>query len=106
MRLLLDECVPRRIRRDFVGHSVSTVEEAGFKGLKNGQLLSAAAGNYDVLVTVDKNIPFQQNLRASNIAILILAAASNRYQDLRTLAPKALDSLRQIKPGETVRVSQ
>jgi predicted nuclease of predicted toxin-antitoxin system len=104
MRLLLDECVPRRLGRDFVGHTVSTVEEAGFKGLKNGQLLSAAAGNFDVLVTVDKNIPFQQNLRTLNISILILVTASNRYQDLKTLAPKALDALKQIRPGETLRV--
>ena len=104
MRLLLDECVPRRLRRDFAGHIVSTVEEAGFKGLKNGQLLSAAAGSFDVLVTVDKNIPYQQNLHTFNISILILIAASNRYQDLKTLAPKALDSLKRIKPGETVRV--
>jgi predicted nuclease of predicted toxin-antitoxin system len=105
MRLLLDECVPRRLRRDLVGHSVSTVEEAGFKGLKNGQLLGAAAGSHDVLVTVDKNIPFQQNLRVSSVAVLILAARSNRYQDLKMLVPKALDSLGQIKPGETVRIS-
>jgi predicted nuclease of predicted toxin-antitoxin system len=105
MRLLLDECVPRRLRRDFVGHSVSTVEEAGFKGLKNGQLLSAAAGKFDVLVTVDKNIPFQQNLRALNISILILVAKSNRYQDLKSLAPKALDALKQIQSGETLRVT-
>jgi predicted nuclease of predicted toxin-antitoxin system len=104
MRLLLDECVPRRLRRDFVDHTVSTVEEAGFKGLKNGQLLSAAAGNFDVLVTVDKNIPFQQNLRTLDISILILVTVSNRYQDLKALAPKALDALKQIRPGETLRV--
>ena len=105
MRLLLDECVPRRLRRDFAGHTVSTVEEAKFKGLKNGQLLSAAVGNFDVLITVDQNIPFQQNLASFNISILILVAGSNRYQDLKPLAPKALDSLKQIKPGEIARVT-
>jgi predicted nuclease of predicted toxin-antitoxin system len=105
MRLLLDECVPRRLKRDFAGHTVSTVEEAGLKGLKNGQLLSAAAGNFDVLITVDKNIPFQQNLSAYKISILILVAASNRYQALKTLMPKALDALKHIQPGETMRVT-
>jgi predicted nuclease of predicted toxin-antitoxin system len=104
MRLLLDECVPRRLRRDFLGHTVSTVEEAGLKGLKNGQLLSGASGHFDVLVTVDKNIPYQQNLHAFNVSILILVAASNRYQELKALVPKALDSLKQIRPSETIRV--
>jgi predicted nuclease of predicted toxin-antitoxin system len=62
MRLLLDECTPHRLRHDFTGHMVATVDEAGFKGLKNGQLLAAAVGNFDVLVTVDQNLPHQQNL--------------------------------------------
>jgi predicted nuclease of predicted toxin-antitoxin system len=105
MRLLLDECTPRRLRRDFAGHTVSTVEEAGLKGLKNGELLkAAAAANFDALITVDQNIPHQQNISALKIAILILTAKSNRYQDLKLLAPKALGALKQIKPGEAVRV--
>src|SRR5438270_11487410 len=103
MRLLLDERVPRRLRRDLAGHTVSTVEEAGFKGLKNGQLLRAA-GNFDALITVDRNIPFQQNLASFNISILILVAGSNRYRDLKSLVPRVLDSLKRIKPGEIAHV--
>ena len=60
MRLLLDACTPRRLKRDFTGHEVSTVEEAGLKGFKNGDLLRAASGNFDVLITVDQNLLHQQ----------------------------------------------
>jgi hypothetical protein len=56
MRVLLDECVTRYLKRDFSGHEVFTAEEAGFKGLKNGRLLQAMSGNFDVLVTVDQNL--------------------------------------------------
>ena len=62
MKLLFDECVPRPLRREFVGHDVSTIEQAGYKSLKNGALLKAASQDFEVLVTVDKNIEYQQNL--------------------------------------------
>ena len=73
MKLLLDECVTRYLKADFIGHLVSTVEEAGLKGLKNGALLQAANSEFDVLITVDKNIPYQQNLQSLTIAIMILS---------------------------------
>ena len=57
MKLLLDECVTRRLKREFANHEVHTVDEAGFKGLENGDLLKAASGKYEVLVTVDRNLP-------------------------------------------------
>ena len=105
MKLLLDECVTRYVKRDLTGHVVSTVEEAGLKGLKNGALLKSADGVFDVLLTVDKNIPYQQNTTGLKIAILILSANSNTYPALRPLIPKALEALKQIKPGEVVRIS-
>jgi len=104
MRLLLDECTPRRLKREFVGHEATTSQEAGFAGLKNGALLRAADGRFDVLITVDKNIPYQQNLKSLSIAILILIARSNRYEDLRPLLPQALESLESIQPGDVVRI--
>lgn len=70
MKLLLDECVTRLLKRDFIGHDVSTVDEAGFKGLKNGLLLKAAQSQFDVLVTVDKSIRHQQNLQSFQIAVV------------------------------------
>jgi predicted nuclease of predicted toxin-antitoxin system len=102
MNLLLDECTPRRLRRDLVQHIVSTVEQAGVKGLKNGALLKAAAGKFDVLVTVDKSIPDQQNVASLGIAVLILRAKTNKYRDLKPLVPQILTELDQIKPGEVV----
>ena len=74
MKLLLDECVTRHLKRDLAGHEVHTVEEAGFKGLENGDLLKAASSAYEVLITVARNIRYQQNIAALNIAVLILAA--------------------------------
>ncbi|HEX8397910.1 MAG TPA: DUF5615 family PIN-like protein [Pyrinomonadaceae bacterium] len=82
MKLLLDECAPRRLKNYFVGHDVSTIEQAGFKGLKNGNLLRAADGKFDVLITIDKNIEYQQNTAALPLAIVILAATSNRLESL------------------------
>jgi hypothetical protein len=104
MRLLLDECVPRRIKWDFVGHDVFTVEQAGLKGLKNGQLLRAATGHFGALITVDQNITYQQNLESLQISILILVARSNRYESLTPLIPQALEALKQISPGEIVHI--
>jgi predicted nuclease of predicted toxin-antitoxin system len=104
MKLLLDECVPRRIRREFLGHEVFTVEQTGLKGLKNGQLLRAASGTFDVLVTVDQNIAHQQNLSSLPMAILVLIAGSNKYDLLKPLIPQALEALKIIRPGDVVSI--
>lgn len=93
MKLLLDECVPRRLRGEFVGHEAKTAREAGLAGLKNGRLLRAAQNDFDVLVTVDQSTRHQQNLRAFQIGVLILAAKTNKYEDLRPLVPRALEAL-------------
>lgn len=100
MKVLLDECVTRYLKRDFTGHEVLTVEEAGFKGLKNGQLLQAASGQYDVLVTVDQNLQYQQNLKAFAIAVIVLKAKRSTYPLLKPLMPQVLEILEKIKPGE------
>jgi len=110
MKLLLDECMPRRLKRDFINCQVSavqpsplevfTVEDVGLKGLKNGELLQAASGKYDVLITVDKNIPTQQNRLSLQIACLILRAQNNRYETLKELVPKAFAALQKIQPGD------
>ena len=102
MKLLLDECTPSVLKGDLVGHEVSTVDEAGFKGLKNGSLLWAAAGKFDVLITVDKSLPSQQNIAALGLAVLLLRAKSNRYEDLKPLVPQVLAALDQIQPGTII----
>jgi hypothetical protein len=105
MRVLLDECVTRYLKRDFAGHEVFTVEEAGFKGLKNGRLLEAMLGHFDVLVTVDQNLQHQQNLSAYALAIVVLKARRSTYQMLKPLVPELLERLETVKPGEVVVVS-
>ena len=77
MRVLLDECVPRPLKKEFSGHDVKTASEAGLAGLKNGQLLKAAEGNFDALITVDKSIPYQQNVKSFQLAVLVLIAKRN-----------------------------
>lgn len=72
MKVLLDECVTRYLKPDFTGHEILTVEEAGFKGLRNGRLLEAASVQHDVLVTVDQNLQYQQNLKTLAIAVIVL----------------------------------
>ena len=103
--MLLDECVTRYLKRDLTGHEAHTIEEAGFKGLKNGRLLQAASGRYDALVTVDQNLQYQQNLNTVSLAVIVLRAPRSTYPMLKPLMPKVLEALEQIKPGELVVVS-
>jgi len=104
MKLLLDECVTRRLKRDLISHEAKTVAEAGFGGLKNGALLSAASADFDVLITVDRNLPFQQNISRLQIAVVILMSQGITYPDLKPLVPDLLASLESIKPGEVLNV--
>ncbi len=105
MKVLLDECVTHYLKRDFAAHEVLTVAEAGFKGLKNGRLLQAASGQYDVLVTVDQNLQYQQNLKTLAVAVVVLKAKRSTYPMLKPLMPQVLEILEKIKPGEIVVVS-
>lgn len=104
MRLLLDECVPKRLRRELPGHEVRTVHDAGWAGVRNGALLRAASGAFDVLLTVDQGVKHQQNLAGLRIAVLIMVAASNDIDDLRPLIPAVLDALRTMQVGEIRKV--
>ncbi len=106
MRLLLDECVPHKLNSFFIaaGHHCETVREAGWEGMKNGELLSQAEFRFEVLITVDKNLRYQQNLKNRVISILIIRAQSNDIDDLRLLVPSALTSLKSIKPGQMIEI--
>ncbi len=100
MRVLLDECVDRRLAGDIQGHDVKTVPQAGWAALKNGELLGRAQPEFDVFVTVDRNLPFQQDLSRFSIAVIVLRAPSNRVTDLRSLIPQLLTALPVAKHGE------
>jgi len=104
MKLLLDECVTRYVKSDFVGHDVFTVDDAGFKGLQNGDLLRAASDKFDAIITVDRKLPREQEVATFKLAILVLISRSNRYEDLKPLIPRALDALRIVKAGEVVEI--
>jgi hypothetical protein len=105
MRLLLDESVPRRLRRSLSGHEVRTVLEAGWSGIKNGKLLALAATDFDAFIAVDKNLPFQQNLAALPVAIVVLDAFSNELPVLLPLVPELLKQLSSLQPRTYVRVA-
>ena len=104
MRLLLDESVPRRLRRSLPTHAVRTVIEMGWEGIKNGDLLVRAAVEFDALVTVDKNLQYQQNLDALPIAVIVLYARSNELPYLIPLVPKLEDVLADLQPRSLVRI--
>lgn len=106
MRLLIDECLPRTLKflLAAAGHKCETVHDAGLSGKENGELLAFADSKFDVFITVDKNIRYQQNISGRDIAVLIIRAASNDIDDIRPVIPRALAALEGIKPGQFLEV--
>ena len=105
MKLLLDECVDRRLARELTDHEVKTVAQMGWSGIKDGQLLILAAAEFDVFITVDRNLSFEQNLPKFDIAVIVLQALSNRLVDLKPLAPKILSILEDAVKGQATIVT-
>ena len=99
MRVLLDECVPRALRMELAGHDVKTVAPAGWAGVKNGELLKLAATQFDLLLTVDGSLEYQQNFTGLALAVLVIHARSNDVAVLRPLMPAVLAALSSSKPG-------
>ena len=102
MRILLDEDLPRRLAAMLVGHEVSTVQRRGWAGIKNGELLGLAAAEFDVFLTMDGNLEFQQNLATLPIAVLVVEGVSNRMEHLVPLVPGILKELSEI-PSKSLR---
>ena len=105
MRILLDESLPRKLAQELSGHEVQTVQKQGWAGLKNGELLRRANAEFDVLVTGDQNLEYQQNLAKVSIAVVVLVAENNRIETLRPLVPNLIGVLTTIRPGQLIRVS-
>ncbi len=105
MKLLLDECIDRRLAREFVGCDVKTVPQMGWAGIKNGQLLALAEEEFDIFITVDRNLSFQQNLPQFNIAVVVLQASSNRLADMKPVVPNILAILATVTKGQATVVS-
>lgn len=104
MRILLDECVPRRFRRELPEHEVRTVPEMGWASFQNGALLAAASGRFDVLVTTDQRLSYQHGISTLAIAVVVLVARRNKLEFLLPLVPELRKVLEEVKPGEVRRV--
>ena len=104
MRVLLDESLPHDLVPLLVGHQVETVQGRGWAGTRNGALLALAVAEFDAFVTADRNIPYQQNLAAVDLRVIVLAAPRNRIEDIRPLLPKLLEAIDAAKPREATLV--
>jgi hypothetical protein len=107
MKVLLDECIPRKFKNALPDHECQTVPEAGFAGQKNGVLLSLAeTAGFDLFLTMDKGLQYQQNLAGRSIAVLIIRAKSNRLEDLLPHLEACRSIMNSIQPDEVIRVGE
>ena len=104
MRVLLDECLPRKLKHD-PGHEVVTVPEAGWAGRNNGELIQLASGRFDVLVTIDAGMTSIQSVSGLALAVITLKASSNRIEALHPLIGRLRDALGQVSPGQLMRIA-
>ena len=104
MRVLLDECVPRTLREQLPGHEVKTVAESGWAGVKNGELLLLAAKRLDVVLTVDRNLEYQQSFVGAEVAVVVIHAPSNDIAALQPLMPKVLEAIPKAPRGKVTNV--
>ena len=106
MKILIDECLPAGPKGTLtaLGHACQTVRKAGFGSKKNGELLTLAEGQWDVLLTNDRNLKYRQNMTGRSVSILILHAKTNRMKDLLPLMSACSEALLSIKPGQVVEV--
>jgi len=102
MRILLDECLPRKLKLDLPNHFVQTVPEAGWAGKQNGDLLRLAEKSFDVLLTNDQNMEHQQHLKQFDLAYIVLVASTNDIDDLRPLMPVARAALASVSTGDII----
>lgn len=104
MKILLDECLDWRLRHELPGHEVKTVQEMGWAGIQNGRLLALAQTGFQVFITGDRNLSFQQDLPRFDIAVVVLKAASIRLVHTQPLMSKVAAVLPSLKPGQVVTV--
>lgn len=106
MKVLLDECVDTRLAAHLVAFDTRTVHDQGWSGVTNGKLLALAQTDFDVFVTVDRNLAFQQNLPKFSIAVVLLHARSNRVGELAALVPDLIAAIPNAKRGVVTHVGQ
>jgi hypothetical protein len=103
MRILIDECLPRKLKRELVAHEVSTVQEMGWSGVKNGALLRLMSGQFEVFVTIDGNLAYQQNMSAVDIIVIVLKAPNNKIESLLPLMSDVQKALNTLQAGDIAR---
>ena len=107
MRVLLDEQLPGHLTGEISGHAVSTVQQCGWAGLKNDEILRVSAdAGFEVFFAADRNLQFQQNLSQSRLGIILIVAPSNALEDLRPLLLDLLAAIRRIRAGQLQRVER
>jgi hypothetical protein len=104
VRVILDECLPRRLGLELNGHLVSTVSIEGWAGISNGKLLQSIQGNFDAFITIDKNLPAQQKVAELSFGVVVLRSRTNKLEDLKPLVPLILAALELIRPGQVALV--
>lgn len=106
MKILFDHCVARPLRKELPRHEIKTTREMGWEGLKNGRLLEKAEEvGFEVLLTVDQNIRYQQNLKGRSIAVVVMVAGGITVEDLRPLIPTVEQTLLSVQPGRLYEVT-
>ena len=101
MRVLLDESLPRRLAQHLPGVEADSVFDKGWSGLNNGALLAAAENEYDAFPTADQSLPSQQHLPRFHLSVVVLAARTNRLEDLIPLLPRVLEECQRLGVGES-----
>jgi hypothetical protein len=104
MRVLLDECVNPRVRDAFSAHEVRTVDEMGWGGITNGKLLALAQSSFDVFVTADQNLEYQQNLAKLGLGIVVVAVPDNDIRYFKPIFVELLKAVESVRPGEVVHI--
>jgi predicted nuclease of predicted toxin-antitoxin system len=103
MKVLLDECVPKGVKHMLIGHETVTVQDLGWAGIRNGNLLAAAeSGDFDVLITCDKNLPYQQRLSGRSVSVVQLP--TNRLSVLKRISDKILETVNSAVKGSFYRI--
>ncbi len=104
MKLILDECLPRRLLRDLSDHSATTVPRQGWAGITNGALLEHIEPEFDVFLTMDSNIVYQQNTDQLQVCLIVLHGPNSRYETLQPLLPQIREAIEQAKPGSIIHI--
>ncbi|HEV8384248.1 MAG TPA: DUF5615 family PIN-like protein [Candidatus Acidoferrales bacterium] len=103
---MLDECLPGKLKNYMPGHEVRMVQEMGWSGKTNGELLRLARPQFDLFLTFDRGFPYQQNLSQAGIAILLLTLGSNRLESVLEVLPQIQDAIAMIHPGQLLRIGK